>query len=392
MAKSFYDRFTGTQVTQSIGSIIANAIGNSVVGPAVTNANLRLTDFTNRELLNLLDRRYPGQSRAITFDPSGLGLGQGGAFANTVGWYSNQNWVQNPDYWDIDGKVQHRFELDSAAVGSSYSQPGGIGTGTHSLVSQPLKADQRIYFEIHVNEYPKMVDSAGDDTGIIRTHNGMLWEEGGTGPGYRGNAGIKTSGNGVLVGGDVEIAIAPEGWATDGLFESVIGRTFMMSLKGLAPTNVYMVDTTATGDYKKYMNIQPDSDNDLSDINNGDVIMIAIDGVQDSSTTNNRIYYGKNGIWAQADSNNPHFGAGLIQNYNPANDSAGDRGGFPLEPTEDPYYLYISPIWDYQVKDSGLATTLGDYKYMDVDFTIKSGSDVTYSPPTSGRGHVFKAH
>ena len=115
-----------------------------------------------------------------------------------------------------------------------------------------------------------------------------------------------------------------------------------------------------------------------------------------------------NGTWAKAhadDTNNVGKKASH-SSFDPADDSAGVgdalRPGVALEGTEDPYYMYLSPIWsDSSVSYDGTddwsnvyaaqATRAGAYPKMKFGLTIKTGTDVTYSPPTSGRG-TFKAH
>lgn len=384
----------GTRVTQSLGSIWATTSGQSLIGKNVNNPNLDLMNFTNSQLLQLLGTRFPGLSRPITFDPAGLGIGNSGPFQNTRGYFSDATFVPSPDYWDINGTLRHRFTLTDSAIASG-GLPGTIGTGSETIVSQPLKPDQRIYFEVHMNKYPKQVDAGGNQAPFYQ--NGIVMDISspgsgsvpywGSGTGSRHNGGFLDSG----LGGDIEIAIAPEGWVSSGDFETAIGRMAGIVTKSIQSTNWYNVTQPISANFASKINIHPENDSDLTGINNGDIFMFAIDGVQDSTTTDNAFYFGKNGVWAKADSDNPNFGS-LVQSWDPADDSTGARGGWALEPSEDPYHVYISPIWDASAKDSAAGTTLGTYKYMDIDITIKTGTDCTYSPPTSGRGHIFKAH
>ena len=388
MARQTYNWFTGQTVTQSLGSIIAASLGNSVHPSIASNPNLRLTTFSNNELLELLAKRFPGLSRPITFDPQGLGIGSG-VFAQSQGWYSDATFVE-PDTWDIDGRLQHRFQLNDSAIASGFL-PGGIGDGSETIVSQPLKANQRIYFEIHMNKYPKQVDSNGVQTTFNNNGQGGVGG-GGSGSNYDWNRFPVQSAAGL--GGEIEITIAPEGWATAGGFESVIGRMASITSKAILTTNYYQPNGYNPGSphYASYLNIHPANDSDISEVVDGDIFMFAIDGVQDSTTNNNKLYFGKNGVWAKADSiNNLSSLEQGMRNFDPADDSA-IRGGWNLEPSEDPYHIYISPIWDPSAKDSAAGRIAGDYKYMDIDLTVKTGTDCTYSPPTSGTGKVFKAH
>ena len=387
MARKTYNWFTGRTVTQSLGSIIAASLGNSVHPSIASNPNLRLTTFSNNELLELLAKRFPGLSRPITFDPQGLGIGSG-VFAQSQGHYADASFVE-PDVWDIDGRLQHRFQLPDSAI-STGLLPAGIGNGAQTIVSQPLKADQRIYFEIHMNKYPKQVDSNGVQTTFNNIGGGAIGG-GGSGSVYDWNRFVIGEAG---LGGEIEIAVAPTGWKTSGGFESVIGRMVGFTTKGILSTNQYQNTgyNPSNPHYASYLNIHPANDSDISEVVDGDIFMIAIDGVQDSTTNNNKFYFGKNGVWAKADSiNNLSTLEQGLRNFDPADDSA-IRGGWDLEPTEDPYHIYISPIWDPSAKDSAQGVLPGDYKYMDIDLTIKTGTDVTYSVPTSGTGKVFKAH
>lgn len=389
MARQTYNWFTGQTVTQSLGSIIAASLGNSVHPSIQSNPNLRLTTFSNNELMDLLAKRFPGLSRPITFDPLGLGIGSG-VFAQSQGHYADASFVE-PDVWDIDGRLQHRFQLPDSAIALGLV-PKGIGNGAQTIVSQPLKPDQRIYFEIHMNKYPRQVDSNGVQTTFNNIGGGTIGG-GGSGSVYDWN---RISGGTLAagLGGEIEIAVAPTGWKTSGNFESVIGRMVGFSTKGILSTNNYQPTgyNPSNQHYASYLNIHPENDSDISEVVDGDIFMIAIDGVQDSTTSNNRFYFGKNGVWAKSDSiNNLSSLEQHIRNFDPADDSA-IRGGWLLEPTEDPYHIYISPIWDPAAKDSAAGFLAGDYKYMDIDLTIKTGTDVTYSVPTSGTGKAFLAH
>ena len=389
MARRIYT-VLGTQVTQSIGSLIAQSLGDAVGTnhPTSSNPNLRLIQFTNNQLLELLAQRFPGLSRPITFDPAGLGIGQSGAFPNNVGWYSNTKFVNNPDTWTVEGGLKHRFELSDSAI-SQGVLPSGIGTGGDTIVSQPLKPDQRVYFEIHMNKYPKQVDSNGVQT--TYNVNGQTKYTTGFGP-YLYSRVFDTPAG---LGGDIEITIAPQGWTTDGGFESVIGRAFLIAAKSMTFTEAYSGVGSGFSDYASKLNVHPTNDSDLSDINDGDILMFAIDGSDSAnpSLVNNKIYFGKNGVWAEPDSDlNPNYNAHPELNFNPLKDSADGIGGWDMEPSEDPYHIYITPRWDPSAKDSASGTIAGAYRYMDIDLTIKTGTDVTYSPPTSGRGKVFKAH
>lgn len=394
MARKIYRALGATSITQSIGSIIAQSLGDAVGtnSPISSNPNLRLTQFTNNDLLALLAQRFPGLSRPITFDPDGLGIGQGGAFQNNVGWYSDTKFVDNPDVHTVEGRVKHRFEFSDSAA-SNGILPRGIGTGGDTIVSQPIKADQRVYFEIHMNKYPKQVDTNGVQT--TYNVNGHPTHSNGAGSyQYSRLVGDPPIG----LGGDVEITIAPQGWTTNGGFESTIGRAFMIAAKSMTFTEAYSGLGTGSGDYASKLNVHPTNDSDLSDINDGDIFMFAIDGSDSAnpSLVNNKIYFGKNGVWAVADSNlnAASFNAHPSLNFDPNDDSAGAMGGWDMEPTEDPYHIYITPRWDpscYQGNDK-TSLTAGTYKFMDIDLTVKTGTDVTYTPPTSGRGKVFKAH
>jgi len=386
----------GQRITQSIGSWIAQSLGNEITqnqSPVSTNPNLRLTTFTNAQLLNLLATRFPGLSRPITFDPAGLGIGAGGKFVNARGWYSDHQFIDSIGYWDVDGRVKQRFEVSDSAfqrgiIGS------GIGTGTAGIVSQPIKADQRVYFEIHMNKYPKQVDSNGVQTTWTRNGHPRASASGNRFLYGRVNTASRDSG----LGGDIELTIAPEGWVNSGAFEAGIGRQFSIAMKSLTFTETYsgVASSNADGSFASKLNVHPTNDSDLTDINDGDVFMFCIDGVQDSNVTqNNRLYFGKNGVWAEADSQlAPNtFNAHPELNFNPLKDSSGARGGWALEPTEDPYYIYITPRWEL----NALQPTIGGaydstYRYMDIDLSVKTGTDVTYAPPTSGRGHVFRRH
>lgn len=390
MARQTYNWFTGQTVTQSLGSIIAASLGNSVHPSIASNPNLRLTTFSNNELLQLLAKRFPGLSRPITFDPQGLGIGSG-VFAQSKGWYSDATFVE-PDTWDIDGRLQHRFQLNDSAIAAGYL-PRGIGSGAETIVSQPLKADQRIYFEIHMNKYPKQVDSNGVQTTFNNIGGGAIGG-GGSGDRYDWNRLIQAPAG---LGGEIEITIAPEGWATAGGFEASINRMASLTTKGILTTNAYRNTgyNPSNPHYASYLNIHPANDSDISEVVDGDIFMFAIDGVQDSTTYGrSKLYFGKNGVWAKADSiyNLSTLEQGnYMRNFDPADDSA-IRGGWDLLASEDPYHIYISPIWDPSAKDSAAGRIAGDYKYMDIDLTVKTGTDCTYSPPTSGTGKVFKAH
>lgn len=390
MARRIYTAL-GTQVTQSIGSLIAQSLGDAVGtnSPISSNPNLRLIQFTNNQLLELLAQRFPGLSRPITFDPAGLGIGQSGAFQNNVGWYSTTKFVNNPDTWTVEGGLKHRFELSDSAI-SQGVLPNGIGTGGDTIVSQPLKPDQRVYFEIHMNKYPKQVDSNGAQT--TYTRNGMTAFTGADNE-YTYARTLDTYAG---LGGDIEITIAPQGWTTDGGFEAAIGRVFMIASKSMVFTEAYSGTGVGFGRYSSKLNVHPANDSDLSDVNDGDIFMFAIDGSDSAnpSLVNNKIYFGKNGVWAEPDSdlNSATFNAHPTINFNPLKDSAGGIGGWDMEPSEDPYHIYITPRWDPSAKDSANGKIAGAYRYMDIDLTIKTGTDVTYSPPTSGRGKVFKAH
>lgn len=395
MARKIYRLLGASTITQSIGSIIAQSLGDTVGtnNPITSNPNLRLTNFSNNDLLALMSTRFPNLSRPITFDPDGLGIGQGGAFQNNVGWYSDTKFVDNPDVHTVEGRLQHRFEFSDSAA-SNGVLPEGIGGGGDTIVSQPIKADQRVYFEIHMNKYPKQVDSNGVQTTF--NVNGMQQ----FGSGDNNYTYARTGPQPLGLGGDIEIAIAPQGWKTSGQFEASIGRAFMLAAKSAVFTESYSGASSFGGNtrYSSKLNVHPANDSDLSDINDGDIFMFAIDGSDSASPSlvNNKIYWGKNGVWAEPDSdlNSAAFNAHPDLSYNPLKDSAGAMGGWDMEPSEDPYHIYITPRFDASCYQGNSATTrtAGTYKFMDIDLTVKTGTDVTYSPPTSGRGKVFKAH
>ena len=425
MPYSFFDNYTQKPVTVSLGFWSAQVIAISS-----TNARLstntgnfqNITTFTNTQLLQLLAQAYPGLSRQISYNPNGLGLGTTFNDPNTgTGFfgYSATKFVP-PLIHDIDsdGEVSHVFtargtfdrsnaDSDAFFGGVSYLDwgfyptPGTMGVGGEALVSQPIKSNTRTYFEVHVDSVPTLMDASLSTPPAVAT------------VGRHGRDGNKGHASGGL-----QLTIAPENWLSGGMDTAAIGRAFSMDLVSKllmisgddrTGNNEDLITFDGSNQGTLYRtNVSVDSKGDTGNIiQAGDVLMIAIDGVSDS-IGENRLFWGVNGTWAKAhadDTNNVGKKASH-SSFDPADDSAGVgdalRPGVALEGTEDPYYMYLSPIWsDSSVSYDGTddwsnvyaaqATRAGAYPKMKFGLTIKTGTDVTYSPPTSGRG-TFKAH
>jgi len=424
MAFWIKDQYQNKNVQVSLGSWMAKLIAST----ADTNwagyssqAQTNLITFANRTLLQQMQASYPGLSRQINFNPVGLGIGTiFTGFSPTATYRPTRlqtNFIE-PQTYNNSGNMQHQFlargwsDISAAEDSNGYDgvsyvdwgftpPPGRQGLGGDTIVSQPIKSDDRIYFEIEVTEAPKLVDSNGYAPAVD----------------FIG----RTYGNHHASGG-LQLTIAPENWYQSAEDPPAQGRSFNLDILSKGMINNHGTDRTGSGNdldraqswpyYKTNVSVKNDSDvGNL--IQDGDIIMIAIDGVADS-TGENRLFWGVNGVWAKADSSDQNFGViASHTTFDPADDniSLADalRPGVSLVTTEDPYYLYLSPLWsDSSVGDGTGATYTnsdkywknyasqavagGTYRYLDANITIKTGTDVTYTPPTSGRGYTFKAH
>jgi len=425
MPYSFFDNYTQKPVTVSLGFWSAQILANSSANAkAATNTGnfQNITTFTNTQLLQLLQQAYPGLSRQITFNPTGLGIGTVFNDPNTgsgfFGYPATK--VIDPQSHDVgdDGEVRHVFtargthdrsnaDSDAYFGGVSYLDwgfyptPGTMGVGGEAVVSQPIKSNDRIYFEVHVDSVPTLMDANLSTPPAVAT------------VGRHGR-----DGNHGHASGGLQLTIAPENWLSAGQDTAAIGRAFsidlvskllMISGDDRTGNNEDLVTFDGSNQGTLYRtNVSVENKGDTGNmIQSGDVIMIAIDGVSDS-VGENRLFWGVNGLWAKADSaDTNNFGKKASHSsFDPADDSAGVGGayrpGVVLEGTEDPYYMYLSPLWaDSSVSYDGTddwsnnyavqASRAGAYPKMKFGLTVKTGTDVTYSPPTSGRG-TFKAH
>lgn len=429
MTYSYFDDYTSKPVTVSLGFWSAQVLGNSARTGVTTGNFQNITTFTNTQLLQLLQNAYPGLSRQISFNPTGLGIGTTFNDPNTgtgvFGYPATK--VIEPDNYDhnSDGSLSHVFtargtsdrssaDSDAYFAGLSYLDwgffppPGVMGLGGEAVVSQPIKSDDRIYFEVHVDTPPVLQDSNGVSAAVDVIGR------------YASNRDGHASGG-------LQMTIAPENWLTAAQDAGAVGRAFSLELgsklmfQGGAYTgggpypdlDTFTSSTGWTNMYKTNVSVEDESDT-ANLIQAGDVIMIAIDGVSDSSSEN-RLFWGVNGVWAMADSSdelfttygNPAYGAANLSHsqFNPGLDSIGlgaFRPGISLVGSEDPYYLYFSPIWsDSSASADGIqdwnnayavqAQYAGKYSRLEFGVTVKTGTDVTYSAPTSGRG-TYRAH
>jgi len=428
------DSYKSKDVRVSLGSWMAKLIANSAdpTDGEEFIKNFYQTDlitFSNRALLRSLQQSYPGVSRQINFNPIGLGIGtifKGFSGTTTQGPFFGGSGkpvhFREPNSYNNNGNVKHTFvargwddrsaaDSDDLFGGVSYLDygftppPGAIGLGGEAIVSQPIKQDERIYFEIEVTK-AQLQDSNGYAPPITRIGRG---KNGGAGSDH--------------FSGGVQLTIAPENWFQYAGSNLGNGRSFNLNLitKGLlgghgqdrtgSGTDLadMTIDLSGFTHFEEWRtNVSPDSDTDVANLTqSGDIIMIAIDQVADS-IGENRLFWGVNGVWAKADSDDVNYGViASHTTFDPADDamnlSDALRPGIPMEATEDPYYIYLGPMWtDSSVRQglgksgvinyAGQATAGGTYKYCDLDLTIKTGTDVTYTPPTSGRGYTFKAH
>lgn len=440
MPKRIRDKYTNKPITVSLGAWTAQLMGNSGFSNMYGTTYQNLISFLNTQLLNQLQNAYPGVSRAITFNPTGLGLGTVFVDPNggTLDQFNRQRYAGavfiEPDAYGTstsaggDGSISHTFvaraiedrsaaDSDKGFAGLSYLDwgifpPAGVmGFGGEAVVSQPIKADDRIYFEVHVDTPPVLQDSNGVSASVDVIGR------------YKPNRDGHASGG-------LQMTIAPENWLSPAQDVGAVGRAFSLELgsklmfQGGAYTgggsfpdlDTFTSSTGWTNMYKTNVSVEDESDT-ANLIQAGDVIMIAIDGVSDSAGEN-RLFWGVNGVWAQADSSdelftthgNPVYGAAILSHsqFNPAFDSAGQgtgaaRPGISLVGSEDPYYLYFSPIWsdssasydgiqDWNKAYATQAGYAGKYSRLHFGVTVKTGTDVTYSPPTSGRGGTYRAH
>lgn len=422
MTYSYFDDYTSKPVTVSLGFWSAQVLGNSARTGVTTGNFQNITTFTNTQLLQLLQNAYPGLSRQISFNPTGLGIGTTFNDPNTgtgVFGYPATKVIEPDNYdHDSDGSLSHVFtargtfdrsnaDSDAYFGGVSYLDwgfyptPGTMGVGGEAVVSQPIKSNDRIYFEVHVDSVPTLMDASLSTPPAID---------------YVGRH--DRSGNDGHGSGGLQMTIAPENWLSSGMDAGAQGRAFsidlvskllMISGDDRTGANEDLITFNGSNQGTLYRtNVSVDSNGDTGNIiQSGDVLMIAIDGVSDSSGEN-RLFWGLNGTWAKADSaDTDNFGKKASHSsYDPGDDSVGVGGAFrpgvSLTGTEDPYYLYFSPIWsDSSVSDNASddfkssyavqADRAGAYPKMKFGVTIKGGNDVTYSPPTSGRG-TFRAH
>lgn len=437
MPKSIIDKYSGKPITISLGAWTAQLLGNSggysqSSGPGLGTYQNLIT-FLNTALLNQIQQSYPNLSRQITFNPNGLGIGtifrdpNAGTLDQFGRIRSASTVFVDPDTQGLDGSITHTFnargendrsaaDSDKAFGGLSYADwgifpvPGVMGVGGEAVVSQPIKANDRVYFEVHVDQPPVLQDSNGVSASVDVIGR------------YGSNRNLHASGG-------LQMTIAPENWLSGAQDAGGRGRTFSLELGsklmlqggeylGGGPYPDLDTFTSSTGWTNMYKtNVSVRNESDTSNlINAGDVIMIAIDGVADSSNEA-KLFWGVNGTWAQADSTDDLvtvYGPGGTSTrtlahalFNPADDSSGlgvHRAGISLEASEDPYYLYFSPLWtdssaiglDGNPGWSGAyatqATGAGTYRKLKFGVTVKTGTDVTYTPPTSGRGYTFKAH
>jgi len=421
MPYSFFDKYTNKPVTVSLGFWASQIVANSSRLQGTGNFQ-NITTFTNTQLLQLLAQAYPGLSRQITFNPSGIGLGttfNDPATGTGFFGYPATKFIA-PQIHDIDsdGEVRHVFtargiddrtNADSDALfgGVSYLDwgfyptPGTMGVGGEALVSQPIKGNERTYFEVHVDSVPTLMDASLNTPPAVAT------------VGRHGR-----DGNHGHASGGLQLTIAPENWLSAGQDLAGIGRTFTIDVTSKllmqagddrTGNNEDLITFDGSDQGTLYRtNVSVENKGDTANmIQSGDVIMIAIDGVSDS-IGENRLFWGVNGTWAKAHSDDTNnFGKKASHSsFDPADDSdgVGDalRPGVVLEGTEDPYYMYLSPLWadssvsydgtkDWSNTYAGQAGRAGAYPKLKFGLTIKTGTDVTYSPPTSGRG-TFKAH